>query len=176
MGKKPAAAKKKTETAQEEKPEEPSEEVWTCLECGYENPAEEQACLACEAPRQAGAGGGTDDSFKNIVVGSVTSLEKVKEKLSLLKVDVGKADPLSIVTNAGNVKEGSRVVVAMVGAVVADEEVKKASIQGHPSEGMLCDGPMLGWVGGGAGAAALVPESFALGSAPPSSRPRTDGK
>ena len=54
-------------------------------------------------------------------------------------------------------------------------EVKKANVGGVPSEGMLCDAPMLGWVGGGAGAAALLPETFAIGSAPPDKKPRGDG-
>ncbi len=54
--------------------------------------------------------------------------------------------------------------------------VKKATVGGAPSEGMLCDAPMLGWVGGGAGNAALVPDTFALGAPPPDKRPRMDGK
>ena len=85
-----------------------------------------------------------------------------------------------MVTNAANVAEGSRVVVAGVGArVVLDGEettVAKRSVGGQTSTGMLCDAPMLGWVGGGAGAAALVPESFAPGDKPPERRPRMDGK
>ena len=55
------------------------------------------------------------------------------------------------------------------------EKVKKAMVGGVTSEGMCCDGPMLGWVGGGAGAAALLPENFNPGDAPPTSRPRLDG-
>jgi Ca2+-binding EF-hand superfamily protein len=103
------------------------------------------------------------------------------DKLHQLKVDIGSGgDPLPIVTNAGNVKEGIRVVVATVGAKVNDKgeeiEVKKANVGGCPSEGMLCDGPMLGWTGGGAGAAALVPDTFSPGDKPPKSRPRMDGK
>ncbi len=34
---------------------------------------------------------------------------------------------------------------------------------------------MLGWSGGGSGAA-LLPDSFELGAVPPDARPRTDGK
>lgn len=47
---------------------------------------------------------------------------------------------------------------------------------GRASHGMICDSTMLGWVGGGAGAAALLPETFAPGDTPPVSRPRMDGK
>lgn len=69
-----------------------------------------------------------------------------------------------------------RVVIATVGAELkGGEKVKKATVGGVTSEGMCCDGPMLGWVGGGAGAAALLPESCKPGDAPPTSRPRMDG-
>ena len=111
------------------------------------------------------------------VVGLVASCEHVtgKDKLSKLSVDVGAVDPLQIVTNAPNVAESSRVVVATIGTTLPDgTEVKKASVGGVPSEGMLCDAPMLGWMGGGAGAAALVPDSFAVGDQPPAMRPRMD--
>lgn len=111
------------------------------------------------------------------VVGLVAVLESVagKDKLSKLFVDVGAAEQLTIVTNATNVSEGSRVVVALVGTELSDGTVvKKASVGGVVSEGMLCDAPMLSWVGGGAGAAAIVPDSFAPGDAPPASRPRMD--
>lgn len=37
------------------------------------------------------------------------------------------------------------------------------------------DGAMLGWSGGGSGAA-LLPDSFDVGGVPPDARPRTDGK
>lgn len=37
------------------------------------------------------------------------------------------------------------------------------------------DGAMLGWSGGGSGAA-LLPDSFEVGAVPPDARPRTDGK
>ena len=109
-------------------------------------------------------------------VGHVLSLEPVpgKDKLLKLQVNVGSAE-LGIVTNASNVTEGSRVVVATIGTELSDGTVvKKANVGGCPSEGMLCDAPMLGWTGGGAGAAALVPESYAPGDSPPATRPRLD--
>ncbi len=54
--------------------------------------------------------------------------------------------------------------------------MKEAKVGGCVSQGMLCDAPMLGWTGGGAGNAALVPDSFEPGDAPPERRPRMDGK
>ena len=118
------------------------------------------------------------DDLAGYLAGLVLECEGVKgkDKLKELKVDVGQDEPLTIVTNAANVEVGKRVVVATIGAELKDEsKVKKAMVGGVTSEGMLCDGPMLGWQGGGAGAAALLPESFKPGEAPPRSRPRLDG-
>merc|ERR1711957_1092047 len=116
--------------------------------------------------------------FEGFVVAIVLKAEAIpnKDKLKQLEVDVGDGEPLKIVTNASNVKEGSRVVIAKVGAIVEGEPLKKANVGGCPSEGMICNGPMLGWVGGDASNAALLPDSFLVGGPPPDSRPRTDGK
>ena len=152
---------------------------WTCKECEYENEAGASECEACGEARPqdaagADAGGDPDDAYFNVVVGVVLEVAPVpnKDKLLALQVDVGGGTTVPIVTNAGNVAEGSRIVVAKVGATINETPVKKANVGGAISEGMLCDAPMLGWVGGGAGAAALVPESFAAGARPPESRPR----
>lgn len=68
------------------------------------------------------------------------------------------------------------MVVATVGAELKDgDKVKRAPVGGVMSEGMLCDGPMLGWAGGGAGTAVLLPDTFKPGDTPPRSRPRLDG-
>ena len=152
---------------------------WVCADCENENAAANETCEACDTPRPAVA---TDDSASGtragFLVGLVATCEPVagKDKLLALTVDVGGTALVAIVTNAGNVKVGSRVVVAMVGATVGDIIVKKAVVGGRPSAGMLCDAPMLGWVGGGAGAAAILPDSFPVGGPPPEKRPRMDGK
>ena len=115
------------------------------------------------------------------VAGVVLSVDEVakKDKLKLLSVNIGADDPVAIVTNAGNVCTrtiGCRVVIAKVGAILKDgEAVKKSNVGGVPSNGMLCDAPMLGWAGGGAGTAVLLPEQFAPGDQCPSSKPRMDG-
>ena len=118
------------------------------------------------------------DDLAGYLAGLVLECEDVrgKDKLKELKVDVGGDEPLTIVTNASNVEVGKRVVVATIGSELKDgAKVKKAMVGGVTSEGMLCDGPMLGWTGGGAGAAALLPVSFKPGEAPPKSRARLDG-
>lgn len=160
---------------------------WECPECAQENEAADAVCCACDAPRPAPEAPGDDGEsrFAGYAVGPVLSCEAVagKDRLQALSVDVGAADgrALAIVTNASNVEAGVRVVVAKAGSRVPDGsggelQVKKTSVGGVVSEGMLCDPPMLGWVGGGAGNAALVPDSFALGAPPPDKRPRLDGK
>jgi len=117
-----------------------------------------------------------------LVCGEIVSCDAIegKDKLKRLTVRIADGDDgarLQIVTNAPNVEVGKRCVVAPAGATLRDgTEVKKASVGGVASEGMLCDSAMCGWSGGGAGAAALLPGDFPLGTPPPSSRPRLDGK
>ena len=158
---------------------------WECPECAQENEGGDDACCACDAPRPAAAAGAAGEAsrFAGYAVGLVLTCDDVagKDRLKKLTVDVGGGRVLTIATNAPNVAAGTRVVVATVGACVPDGaggeiSVKKAVVGGVASEGMLCDAPMLGWVGGGAGNAATVPDSFALGAQPPDKRPRMDGK
>lgn len=52
--------------------------------------------------------------------------------------------------------------------------MKKATVGGSVSEGMLCDSAMLGWSGGAKGVAVQIAESFDIGSPPPASKPRMD--
>jgi len=116
-------------------------------------------------------------------VGVVLSIEELPKKggkpLRSCKVDLGN-ETICVVTSAANVRDHSRIVVAPVGSSVLDDsgeeiEIKKTSVGGVMSEGMLCDSHMLGWKGGARGVAATVPESFALGSQPPDEKPRPKG-
>eukprot|EP00759_Apiculatamorpha_spiralis_P031435 PhF_6_TR33090/c0_g1_i1/m.48719 len=151
---------------------------WTCKECENDNEDTDTKCQACDEPRPAPAAPTAEgnDRFKGFVVGKVIEAVPItgKDKLTALTVDVGVKELVPVVTNASNVKAGCHVVVALVGALVNDEPIKKTSVGGKPSHGMVCDAPMLGWTGGGAGAAVLLPESFPVGSAPPDKRPRND--
>ena len=110
-------------------------------------------------------------------VGSILEADKVasKDKLTKLKVDVGQDEPVQIVTNAPNVKVGTRIAVALVGATIGDpddgEVVKKTTVGGVPSFGMVCDCPMLGWGSTNKGRAVVLPESCAVGSSPPATKP-----
>lgn len=81
------------------------------------------------------------DKYKNFVVGKV--LEKKKhpnaDKLSLCKVDIG-SEILDVVCGAPNVDSGQLVCFAKVGAIIPNGgfELKKATIRGEKSEGMIC--------------------------------------
>lgn len=69
-----------------------------------------------------------------------------------------------------------RLVVAPIGSTVINDEgeeltITKTTVGGIPSEGMFCDSRMLGWGSGSDGIAAQVPVEFAVGDAPPKSKP-----
>lgn len=122
--------------------------------------------------------------YKVGVVLSVEECSKSKggKTLRACKVNIGDADnPITVVTAASNVRDNSRIVVAPVGSTVLDEsgeamQIKKTSVAGVMSEGMFCDSPMLGWKGGAQGVAATVPDTYDVGSAPPSEKPRPKGQ
>lgn len=59
------------------------------------------------------------------------------DHLHICKVDYGEGIK-QIVCGAPNVKEGIKVIVAKVGAILGDIEIKKATLAGVESEGMLC--------------------------------------
>ncbi len=88
--------------------------------------------------------------LKGVVIGKVLSCEKHPnaDKLSLTKVDIGQAEPLPIVCGASNVAVNQKVLVATVGSTlyIGDKsfEIKKASIRGEQSEGMICAEDELG--------------------------------
>ena len=121
------------------------------------------------------------EDLSGYLAGLVLSCEEIpkKDKLKKLSIDIGADEPVDVVTNAGNVGTrtvGCRVVVATVGAELRDgATVQKTAVGGVSSTGMLCDGPMLGWSGGGAGTAVLLPDAFNPGDPCPRSRPRLDG-
>mmetsp|Transcript_29212 Transcript_29212/g.62113 ORF Transcript_29212/g.62113 Transcript_29212/m.62113 type:complete len:180 (+) Transcript_29212:116-655(+) len=113
-------------------------------------------------------------------VGIVLSIENKsasgKKPLKACSVNIGGGEPITVVTSASNVREGSRIVIAPIGSTVINDEgeeltLKKTSVGGVPSEGMFCDSRMLGWGSGSAGIAAQVPESCEPGMPPPTTKP-----
>lgn len=84
--------------------------------------------------------------LKGFVVAEVLTCERfqVKEKtLSLTTVDIGAAEPSTIVCGAANVAAGQKVIVATVGTTIDLGEgksftIEKRKVYGHLSEGMIC--------------------------------------
>lgn len=89
----------------------------------------------------------TGGDIPGVIIGKIVSVHKHPDadKLSVCKVDVGD-DVLSIVCGAPNVKEGIYVPVAMIGAKLPNGlTIKKASIRGFESNGMICSRTELGY-------------------------------
>ncbi|MBE0510164.1 MAG: phenylalanine--tRNA ligase subunit beta [Gammaproteobacteria bacterium] len=86
-------------------------------------------------------------SFSGVVVGEVISVapHPDADKLRVTQVNIGAAEPLTIVCGAANVREGMKAPVAVVGAVLpGDFKIKQAKLRGVPSFGMLCSTAELG--------------------------------
>lgn len=89
----------------------------------------------------------TGGDIPGVIIGKVLTVHKHPDadKLSVCKVNVGD-DVLSIVCGAPNVKENIYVPVAMIGAKLPNGlTIKKASIRGFESSGMLCSRTELGY-------------------------------
>jgi len=83
-----------------------------------------------------------------VVVGKVIerSQHPNADKLSVCKVDIGAAQPLSIVCGASNVRADIFVPVATVGTFLPaiNLKLKPTKLRGEPSEGMICSLTELG--------------------------------
>ncbi|RHY13950.1 hypothetical protein DYB36_010734 [Aphanomyces astaci] len=149
---------------------------WICVECEQDNAADEVECVACEEPRPAASSVSRFAGYKIARVVSVEAIPKTKLRAVKVQVDADGAEGLTIVTSARvDVGETRYIVVATAGSIVSidgdDIEVKKATVGGRKSEGMVCDSPMLGWKGGAAGAAVFLPNTYTVGDEPPATRP-----
>lgn len=135
-------------------------------------PAEEVAVLLTDAGLEVEAIESFESikgGLKGIVIGKVISCEKHPDadRLSLTKVDIGGAEPLSIVCGASNVASGLKVVVAAVGSVlypITGEplEIKKSKIRGAISEGMICAEDEIG-LGTSHAGIMILPEDTMIG-------------
>ncbi len=87
-------------------------------------------------------------NIPGVVVGKVVSTRKHPDadKLSICSVDIGAGSPISIVCGAPNVDIDIFVPVATVGTLLASGvTIKKSSIRGFESNGMLCSKQELGF-------------------------------
>ncbi|KPJ59829.1 MAG: hypothetical protein AMJ46_09340 [Latescibacteria bacterium DG_63] len=90
--------------------------------------------------------GPVEEEYPGVVTGHVKDVRKHPraDKLVVCEVSAGERS-LRIVCGAPNVRKGMKVAVATVGAVLGGEmKIRKATIRGEVSEGMLCSGAELG--------------------------------
>ncbi|MGG5838195.1 phenylalanine--tRNA ligase subunit beta [Huaxiibacter chinensis] len=86
-------------------------------------------------------------AFHGVVVGEVVECGQHPnaDKLRVTKINVGGERLLDIVCGAPNCRQGLKVAVATIGAVLpGDFKIKAAKLRGEPSEGMLCSFSELG--------------------------------
>ncbi|MEX0614277.1 MAG: phenylalanine--tRNA ligase subunit beta, partial [Methylophaga sp.] len=85
--------------------------------------------------------------FQGVLVGEVKSVKAHPDadKLRVCEVDVAGDELLHIVCGAANVREGLKIPVAVIGAVLPGNfKIKQAKLRGEPSFGMLCSAKELG--------------------------------
>ena len=83
-----------------------------------------------------------------VVVAKVLEIEKHPDadKLVVVKADIGKDEPIQIVTGATNLFVGAYVPVALDGATLAEGlKIKKSKLRGVESNGMFCSVEELGY-------------------------------
>ena len=85
-------------------------------------------------------------AFEKVVVAQVLAKEKHPDadRLNVLTVNVGEAEPLTIVCGASNVTVGMKAPCALVGAKLPSFEIKKAKVRGVASFGMMCSETEIG--------------------------------
>ncbi len=83
--------------------------------------------------------------FTGVIVGEILAVERHPnaDKLTVCTVSTGK-DKLKVVCGAPNVRVGMRAPLALVGARLKELEIKKSSLRGVESNGMLCSARELG--------------------------------
>lgn len=96
---------------------------------------------------------GVGAEFTKVVIAEIISAEKHPDadRLQLLKVNIGAAEPLQIVCGASNARIGIKAPCALVGAVLPGFEIKQAKVRGVESFGMMCSEKELGLAAESAG-------------------------
>ncbi len=88
-----------------------------------------------------------DAEIKNVLVGKVLSIVRHtnSDHMWVCQVDVGKEEPVQIVTGAQNVKEGDLVPAALHNSwLPGGVHITKGKLRGEKSNGMLCSFAELG--------------------------------
>jgi len=96
---------------------------------------------------------GVGAEFTKVVIAEIISAEKHPDadRLQVLKVNIGAAEPLQIVCGASNARVGIKAPCALVGAVLPGFEIKQAKVRGVESFGMMCSEKELGLAAESAG-------------------------
>lgn len=92
------------------------------------------------------------EKYEHIVVGEILSVSAHPDadKLRVVSVNVGEAEPVQIVCGGSNLYEGEKVVVALPGAMVVwhgegePVKIKKTKMRGVESYGMICGADEVG--------------------------------
>ena len=82
-----------------------------------------------------------DADIKNVVVGKIVSIVRHEnsDHMWVCQVDIGKEEPVQIVTGAQNVKEGDLVPAALHNSYLPGGiHITKGKLRGEVSNGMLC--------------------------------------
>ena len=106
------------------------------------------------------------EAVKGVRVGQILSMEAHPDadKLHLLKIDMGEAEPLGIVCGASNMGEGDKIPVATVGTSLPNGlKIKKGKIRGQVSCGMCCSEAELGLAEDAAGLL-ILPSDAPIGA------------
>lgn len=90
------------------------------------------------------------DDIQNVVTGKILEIKSHPdaEKLVVCQINVGKDEPIQIVTGANNMKEEDIVPVALHGSTLpSGVKIKKGKLRGIASNGMMCSEEELGIAG-----------------------------
>ncbi len=87
------------------------------------------------------------ESIVNVVIGKVIKMTRHEnsDHMFVCMIEVGKSEPVQIVTGAQNVKEGDLVPVALSGSTLSNgTKIESGVLRGVESHGMLCSVAELG--------------------------------
>lgn len=88
----------------------------------------------------------TGDKIKNVVVGEITAItpHENSDHLQICQINIGKGEPVQIVTGAQNIAVGDKVPAALDDSYLPNGmHIKKGKLRGVDSNGMLCSGEEL---------------------------------
>ncbi len=88
------------------------------------------------------------EQISNVVVGKILSIERHPDadKLVITQVDIGKEEPIQIVTGADNISVGDYIPTALHGATLpGGVKIKTGKLRGIESQGMMCSVQEMGF-------------------------------